>query len=155
MNFEYPSKLRFQCIKCAICCGDTSQKTRHILLLNTEAQQIAETSAQPITNFAQKTNKIPYTYEMKKTAKDGKCIFLKNNRCTIYPQRPLICRFYPFQLTTTPNGKHQFHFTMECPGINKGKPLPEAYFRKMLRLAREKHRQNANPNQSEASGKAV
>jgi len=27
---------------------------------------------------------------------NGECIFLKNNRCSIYPARPLVCRSFPF-----------------------------------------------------------
>lgn len=150
MNFEYPTTVRFYCTKCGICCGDTKEKTRHILLLRTEAEQIAKTTSQPISKFAVKINdKAPrarYTYEMKKTAEDAKCVFLQHNRCTIYSLRPLICRFYPFELRMTHGGKYKFLFTEECPGINKGRILSEGYFRKMLRLAHAKHKQTADSN---------
>jgi Fe-S-cluster containining protein len=147
VNFDYPSTVRFHCAKCGICCGDTKEKTRHVLLLRTEAEQIAKTTSQPISKFAVKIrNKMPYTYEMKKTAEDGKCVFLENNRCTIYPLRPLICRFYPFELKISQGGKYKFLFTEECPGINKGRMLSEAYFRKMFRLAYAKYRQTADSN---------
>jgi Fe-S-cluster containining protein len=136
MSFNYPAAVRFQCTKCGICCGDTKQKTRHILLLKTEAEQIATTTSQPTSTFTIRIkDKAPYNYEMKKT-KEGKCIFLKNNRCTIYYVRPLICRFYPFELKTAHDGKHTFLYTLECPGINKGPILSKNYFRKLLRLAR-------------------
>jgi Fe-S-cluster containining protein len=144
MNFDYPTTARFHCTKCAICCGDTKEKTRHILLLNTEAEQIAKATSQPISKFAAKTRKAPYAYEMKKTAEDGKCVFLENNRCTIYSLRPLICRFYPFELKTLQSGKYKFLFTEECPGINKGKMLSEAYFKKLFRLAHAKYTVDSN-----------
>mgnify|MGYP001375971991 CR=1 FL=1 len=140
MNFEYPTTLRFHCTKCGICCGDAKEKTRLILLLKAEAEQIAKATAKPISEFATKTAKTPYVYEMKKTAPEGKCLFLENNRCTIYPLRPLICRFYPFELKTSQGGKYKFLFTKECPGINHGRMLNVAYFRKMLLLAHERHR---------------
>ena len=144
MNFDYPTTVRFRCIKCGICCGDTEEKTRHILLLSAEAEQIAKTTAQPIFKFATKIrDKAPYVYEMKKRAEDGKCVFLENNRCTIYSMRPLICRFYPFELKVTPSKKYQFHYTDECPGINKGKLLSDSYFREMFRKALTKFRLSA------------
>ena len=147
MNFDYPSTVRFRCIKCGICCGDTKEKTRHILLLKLEAEQIAKITAQPISKFAvELKGKAPYSYEMKKRAEDGKCVFLEKNRCTIYPLRPLICRFYPFELKMSRSRKYKFLFTEECPGINKGRMLSESYFRKMFRLARIKHRQIADSN---------
>lgn len=75
---------------------------------------------------------------MKKTTANGKCVFLTKNRCTIYPIRPLICRFYPFELKTAANGKHQFSCTNECPSIGKGKPLSRNYFEKLFQLAQAK-----------------
>jgi len=30
---------------------------------------------------------------------DSDCIFLKNNRCTIYPVRPMACRAYPLKIS--------------------------------------------------------
>ena len=129
-----------------MCCGDTKEKNRHILLLRTEAEQIAKATSQPIFKFAVKIkDQAPYSYEMKKR-EDGKCVFLENDRCTIYSLRPLICRFYPFELKVLHNRKYTFLYTKECPGINKGRLLSEGYFRKMFRLARAKFRSAADSN---------
>ena len=139
MSFECPTAVRFRCIKCGICCGNTQEKIRHILLLSKEAEQIAAVTSQPISEFAVKVEvKAPHSYEMKKTSEDGKCVFLKKNHCTIYSLRPLICRFYPFELKIATNQKHKFLYTDECPGIGKGKMLGKNYFRKLFQLARTK-----------------
>lgn len=136
MTFHHPTALRFKCIKCGICCGDTTEKTRHILLLSEEAEKIAEATQQPIAVFAVEiSGKVPYTFEIRKTAKDGKCVFLADNRCSIYSLRPLICRFYPFELKPNEAKRHEFFCTDECPGVNKGKMLDEEYFRKLFQLA--------------------
>jgi Fe-S-cluster containining protein len=138
VKFEYPAELRFQCTKCGLCCGDTQEKSRHILLLTAEAEQIATATSHPIPQFAVKIEgNAPYTYEMKKTPQNGKCVFLAKNRCTIYQIRPLICRFYPFELKST-NQKYQFLPTSECPSIGKGKTLRKEYFKKLLQLAHSK-----------------
>jgi Fe-S-cluster containining protein len=144
MSFNYPAAVRFQCVKCGKCCGDTKEKTRHILLLRTEAEQITKATLQPTSEFTVKIkDKAPYSYEMKKT-EDGKCVFLENNCCTIYAVRPLICRFYPFELKIAHSGKYTFLYTSECSGINKGPILSKSYFRKLFRLARAKYRQTAD-----------
>jgi Fe-S-cluster containining protein len=144
VKFDYPAAVRFRCVKCGICCGDTKEKTRRILLLAPEAEQISKTTLQPTSRFAVKINSAkPYTYEMKKRD-DGKCVFLENDRCTIYSVRPLICRFYPFELKSLGDKKYQFLFTEECPAIGKGRMLSEGYFRKMFRLACAKHRRVAD-----------
>jgi hypothetical protein len=134
MSFDYPRKIHFKCFKCGICCGDTQERTRHILLLNEEANLIALTANQPVPDFATKVKaKSPYRYEMKKTVEDGKCIFLRQNRCIIYSNRPLICKFYPFGLKTTEKKQRTFYYTKECPGIGKGKLMREIDYHKLLR----------------------
>jgi len=75
---------------------------------------------------------------MKKT-NEGKCVFLKENQCTIYNLRPLICMFYPFELKFD-NGKvlHVFSFTTECPTIGTGKSFNKRDFEKLFGLAQER-----------------
>jgi Fe-S-cluster containining protein len=135
MSFDYPALVRFRCIKCGLCCGDTKEKTRHILLLKAEAEQIAKVTLKPISLFAFKNSgNAPYIYEMRKT-KDGKCVFLEGTKCTIYSVRPLICRFYPFELKVDDDGKYTFFYTSECLGLNVGSVLSKNYFRKLFRMA--------------------
>ena len=75
---------------------------------------------------------------MRKSA-EGKCFFLKDNQCTIYELRPLICRFYPFELKFDLNkNQHVFDFTVECPGISKGKMMSRRDFEELFLLAQEK-----------------
>jgi len=148
VNFDYPAALRFECTKCGICCGDAQEKTRHILLLNAEAEQIASVTSQRIPEFAAKIEgKAPYSYEMKKTLENGKCVFLSNNRCTIYLLRPLICRFYPFELAIAANRKYMFRCTKECPSIGKGKTLRKNYFEELFQLARTKTKGETRPHE--------
>jgi Fe-S-cluster containining protein len=75
----------------------------------------------------------PYVFEMKKT-KQGKCIFLEGDECRIYVLRPLVCRFYPFELKTPEGGVHEFGYTEECKGIGVGKRVGKAFFEELFRL---------------------
>jgi Fe-S-cluster containining protein len=139
VDFTYPSNVGFDCNRCGLCCGDTKEKTRHILLLESEANSISTETSLPKQEFTEQiTDRKPYCYEMKKP-KDGKCFFLKDNQCSIYPLRPLICRFYPFELKFSEDKRtHVFDFTVECPGINKGKTMTRADFEELFLLAKEK-----------------
>jgi len=138
VNFNHPKKVRFECLKCALCCGDTKTRVRHVLLLKKEAKRISETTSKTIIEFAEKIEgHSPYFYEMQKTAQNGKCVFLKDNRCTIYELRPVICRFYPFELRLTKDEEYKFDFTKECPGIGKGKILKKKYFGDLLKQLRQ------------------
>ena len=134
MGLDYPGNLRFKCVKCGLCCGDTAEKTRHVLLMKKEAVSIASSIKRPISDFAVEVEgKAPYVYEMKKTVEAGRCCFLVENRCTIYSMRPVICRFYPFGLETNRNRK-MFYFTNECPGIGRGKLMQKRDFKRLLEL---------------------
>ena len=141
MNFTYPANVSFDCIKCGLCCGDTQEKTRHILFLEAEAKKISAETSLPIQDFSKEIkNGTPYIYEMRKTP-EGKCVFLKDNQCSIYALRPLICMFYPFELKFEKDkGQHAFDFTLECQGINKGKLMTINGFEKLFMLAQERLR---------------
>jgi Fe-S-cluster containining protein len=141
LRFDYPQNISFTCTKCGLCCGDTPRKTRHILLLQKDAERITAHTNQDISSFATKTaEKSPYVYEMHKS-QDGKCAFLQNNQCILYDVRPLICRFYPFELSTNENDIYNFKVTHECPEVSSnstlvsGKRLDARHFRELLDLA--------------------
>lgn len=40
-----------------------------------------------------------------KMGEDGRCVFLENNKCSIYETRALLCRMYPFWYKKTGPGK--------------------------------------------------
>jgi Fe-S-cluster containining protein len=124
-----------------LCCGDTAQKTRHILVLEKEADAISAKTSLPKQQFSSKVGgKAPYNREIQKTA-EGKCVFLKDNQCTIYDDRPLICRFYPFELKHCQEKEtHVFNFTLECPAIGKGRMLTNRDFEELFLLAQQKLR---------------
>ncbi|HUW48667.1 MAG TPA: YkgJ family cysteine cluster protein [Patescibacteria group bacterium] len=137
-GFEYPENVRFQCTRCTKCCGDTLAKTRHIIMVEVEARRICEATLQPIVAFAHRIEgRAPYVYEMRKN-QTGKCVFLKEDSCSVYAFRPLVCRFYPFELKPEERGGHLFSFTNECSGIGEGKRLRLEEFRKLMREAKDR-----------------
>jgi Fe-S-cluster containining protein len=107
--------------------------------LESEADAISAETSLPKQAFTKKTaDKTPYCYEMKKSS-EGKCFFLKDKQCCIYAFRPLICRFYPFELKfDSDKNLHVFDFTVECPGINKGNAVTRKDFEALFLLAQER-----------------
>ena len=142
MSFRYPKHVRFKCEFCTLCCRDTESRVRRILLLNSEANRISDENSIEIEMFAEKIEGFkPYVYQMRKT-EDGRCIFLKGNLCSIYPIRPLICRFYPFQLRSIGKNEYIFTYTNECPGIGKGVQLKREFFEKLFRIFMKSMKEN-------------
>jgi hypothetical protein len=133
MGFEYPKNVRFTCERCALCCGDTEYKIRNILLMEPEAQHISDETSTPICEFAERLRgSEPYVYRVKKT-QEGKCTFLRSNTCSIYRARPLVCRFYPFELKAESTGNYVFSYTDECPRVGHGAELKREYFERLFR----------------------
>jgi Fe-S-cluster containining protein len=145
VSFLYPKNLRFECNCCAVCCGNTKEKTRHILLLENEAQEISEQTKLDIDTFCSTiSDKSPYMFEM--NLSNGKCPFLKpDGCCNIYNYRPMICRFYPFELKFDEEQQtYVFTATSECPALNQnGKRLTQIDFKLLFWLAEKKLIQKA------------
>lgn len=91
----------------------------------------------PLERFCRKTGLKPFTLEMKKDS-EGKCLFLKENECQIYPISPLVCRFYPFWLEKRVDGTFKFKITDECVGIGFGQILEKNFFKKLFDVATDR-----------------
>jgi Fe-S-cluster containining protein len=139
LDFTYPKNVRWQCLRCARCCGDVQNRKRRIVLLPSEVTEICEHVGLRKGDF---TNPLaghePYAATMKKTG--GKCVFLKNGSCSIYDVRPLVCRFFPIWLVKE-SSKYTFNITEECPGIGQGTRLERDHFISLLRTALNRHTQ--------------
>jgi Fe-S-cluster containining protein len=114
-------------------------------MLESEAQEIQEQTKLDIATFCSKNpDKQPYIFEMKLS--NGKCFFLKpdDGYCNIYNYRPLLCRFYPFELKFDDTQQtYVFTATSECPILNQGgKHLTQIDFKLLFWLAEKKLLQN-------------
>jgi len=131
LKLLYPKNIRFECQRCAKCCGDTSERERKVLMLEREVEQISDiTNLKPEEFSTPASGSEPYRYTMRK--RDGKCIFLKGAVCQIYNHRPLVCRFFPFCLKQIGAEIFEFNSSEECPGIGRGKITEEGIFMAML-----------------------
>lgn len=136
MNIRVPRNIRFECQRCARCCGDTSHRGRNIYLLDNEVENISiRTGLRPLSFVAPASNSGKYRFKMKK--RSGKCVFLEGKACRIYDNRPLVCRFYPFSMKKAGNA-FVFEVAKDCPGIGLGETLELNEFERMTDDARSK-----------------
>jgi len=132
MKFTYPKEVRFACSRCGMCCTDTEAKARTILMLRAEAESISKETSMDLEEFVERIENFePYVYQMRKTS-NKKCMFLKYNLCSIYRIRPLICRFFPFQLRNLGRSKYIFSVTNECPNVGEGPRLERRFFERLF-----------------------
>ncbi|GEM_PF-1698571 len=110
VSFPFEKGIRFECLKnCALCC--------HFKV---------EVSPQEADKLPKESLVIEKGKRFLKRV-GGKCIFLKNSLCSIYPSRPLLCRLYPFLDDTLFSPGMDIDLT--CPGVGEGKffPVEEIY----------------------------
>ncbi len=104
----------FHCRLCGQCCRDIEDS---VMVESLDACRIAkylrdhEDPEMDVSTFCLK-----YTHEVLLTegfpamtlntdGPDRSCVFLKENRCTIYPARPRVCRHYPFSVGPGSRGR--------------------------------------------------
>lgn len=89
------------------------------ILLPFEVKKIAVLSRKKEEDFAVKLS--PNLYQMKRIDDDEKkgCIFFQNNQCTIYKERPLDCRLFPFDFKEI-NGEYWLvYYDQICNAVPK------------------------------------
>jgi Fe-S-cluster containining protein len=126
IEFYFPSNIKWSCIKCGTCCGDTENQIRRVLLTEKDIKRIQKLGYKDFFNHA---NKDVFLGIMKK--KKGKCIFYGENGCKIYKERALLCHMYPFWIER----KDDIFFikvSEQCPGLNKGKILLKDFYKTLL-----------------------
>jgi Fe-S-cluster containining protein len=134
MNVRAPSKVKFECQRCARCCGDTPHRGRIIYLLENEVNRITKNTGLHTLEFASPISGMGnYSHKIKK--RNGVCIFLKNKACRIYNAKPAACELYPFSVSKN-NSMLVFDISEDCPGIGLGECILDKEFTKLSVVAK-------------------
>ncbi len=120
------SRFRFACQCCGECCRrdvdilinpyDVFRLTRHLKITTTEFL------SQYATEYLGPDSHMPLV--VLKHTQAGHCVFLKGNRCSIWRDRPSVCRLYPLGKFVGSDGKLRFYLNplpRFCRGRKKKK----------------------------------
>ncbi len=126
---EYPEELfceiirdvGFECNFCAKCC--TKDFNGHVFLLDSETDRIREIDPgallpAPGFDYCDQHGNFYVAGYCIKTRDNGECCFLKDRRCTIYENRPKICRIYPFMIHKEPDDRGKVDWRI-ISGLNE------------------------------------
>lgn len=111
--------LRFECTGCGKCCTGAKGS---IFIDQEDLEGMAE-----LLNLSPKDFKRLYVknrhnrlmlVEKKRAEGDYACIFLKDNRCSVYQARPKQCRTYPFWPENLNSPESWALAAKECEGIS-------------------------------------
>lgn len=121
MSEKELSSLNFNCQGCGGCC---SGESGFVFLSEEEVLNICNYLKVEKSFFLKNyTHWIKFKKAKRLSLKEEKnfdCIFLKENRCEIYPVRPLQCKSYPFWERVISSQKTWEQEKNYCPGIGKG-----------------------------------
>ncbi len=116
----YRNGLYFECTGCGNCCTKTDG---FVYLTEPEAREIAElldiSEAEFLARFVDV--QVEDDHFALRSRENGDCIFLVEERCTVYPARPQQCRTYPFWPENVRSAYRWRMVARECPGIGQGK----------------------------------
>lgn len=114
----------FTCIRCGLCCRETDPGSNLVMVSPVEVRSImAATSlsfdevAEPYPDTIRERDR-EYTLGWAIRREGDHCRFLVDGMCTVYKNRPWICRTYPFMIN---NGRL---IVSPCSGIGSGEQNP-------------------------------
>lgn len=128
-------KIGFECTRCGKCCQGTETESHTAIVFPEEVRAIRDRTEKSWPEIARPmpfgiTDGVGETFEWALQTDDcGDCTFLKSEdthtRCTIYGERPLLCRTYPFSLGLPGTGESVAGAVAvsgrvrasECPGL--------------------------------------
>ncbi|MEB3825586.1 MAG: YkgJ family cysteine cluster protein [Desulfurococcales archaeon] len=117
------SRIPFKCIRCDVCCGTGPNVSLTIFdvirlskFVNVNWRQFIEIYVDVII-----ADVMPFM-KLSGIGK-GRCPFLRfdgedKTYCSVYPARPMKCRFYPFILPSP--SSRTFYVDRKCPGVGEG-----------------------------------
>jgi Predicted Fe-S-cluster oxidoreductase len=121
MDPWYREGLRFECTGCGKCCKG---RPGYVWLTIEEMIAIADFLKIPFDQFTKKNvRQVNGDYSLIEVGEENACVFLEENKCTIYEVRPKQCRTFPFwgkHLITKENWED---LKGHCEGIDERAPL--------------------------------
>ncbi|MFP4382561.1 MAG: YkgJ family cysteine cluster protein [Spirochaetia bacterium] len=138
MKHFYRDGLKFSCRRCSRCCR---YDEGYVFLSRRDLQKIAKffniNQEEVVEKYCRKVslNGICRLSLKEKANKD--CILWENGGCTVYKQRPLQCRSFPFWAHHLSDPETWNALEAECPGVNSGKVHTENEINRWLRKRRQ------------------
>jgi Fe-S-cluster containining protein len=135
-------EITFGCQKCGSCCRSSRKDVsvslyypdikRIPLHLECDVREFIMEYCQPvIEDYVFSDNEISARrLELKREG--GQCIFLENNRCRIYKDRPYVCRNAPFLFEILHKHGNWEWFSGFCKGVNRGREYAQREISVML-----------------------
>ena len=131
---NYKNGIRFQCQGSGKCCV-SRDSYGFVYLSNIDLKRFSKYFKLSLKAFKKKYCQITdgFIHLIEKNNLNGKCIFLKDNKCSVYKSRPSQCRTWPFWNENMNAKTWNEDISVNCPGIGKGKKISSKLIKKYLK----------------------
>ena len=133
-KINFKDGIKFECQGSGNCCV-SRESYGYVYLSTNDLKRFAEYFSLSIKDFKSKYCQITdgFIHLTEKKNINGKCIFLKNKKCTVYKSRPTQCRTWPFWNENMEAKVWNKDISINCPGIGKGKTIKSNHINKYLK----------------------
>jgi Fe-S-cluster containining protein len=111
-------RIGFSCLRCGTCCREGLDDSGLVFASHEEVEALVASGAgawdevaEPYPDFTPCGNGASVTFGWCLRHEGGRCRFLSDGGCAMYPARPWICRTYPFALAEGDL------VVSDCPGL--------------------------------------
>lgn len=112
----YKKGLRFACTECGACCTGSPG---YVWLEEADIEAICEHLKISRADFLKRyTRQVGFRFALKEDPKNYDCVFLKDDRCTIYSARPGQCKSFPWWIEHLSSLKAWKQAAKRCEGID-------------------------------------
>jgi Fe-S-cluster containining protein len=141
MSAWWSGGVQFQCQGSGKCCVSRGEYG-YVFLTRKDRERMAEHLKLSLSEFNKKyCAKVDGNWALKEDPDEPNCMFLENNRCTVYEARPTQCRTWPFWPEVMPARAWKREVVAFCPGVGKGKVYSAEEIKARLREQRESETQ--------------
>jgi Fe-S-cluster containining protein len=117
----YEQGLRFECTGCGRCCTGGEG---HVWVEVEEIVALARRLSLPLDEFGRRyLRRIGQRYALLERVPGGDCVFLRDNRCSVYEARPRQCATFPFWAAHLKSPETWAAAARACEGIREQAPL--------------------------------
>ncbi|GAB4379067.1 MAG: hypothetical protein Kow0042_28060 [Calditrichia bacterium] len=139
-RFYAKSGLKFECLECGECCRLPGGRVEVSIA---EAQGIAHYLNVGFSEFLDEYCQMTEEGISLKDSEELHCVFLEDNRCRIYPIRPLQCRTFPFWPENLKSAYRWIGVKTFCPGINRGKHFSPEFIESVCQMQRQEDKRRS------------
>ena len=114
----YADGLRFGCTRCRQCC---TGEPGYVWVTKAEMERIAGFLDIAFEEFSRRYCRRVFLSISLRERKNGDCVLLGSEGCSVYPVRPSQCRTFPFWKSNLGSRRRWEAAGRRCPGVDRGR----------------------------------